>query len=60
MIVPNMVQLDITGPYEVLARVPGWHVDYNNRQPHSSLDGLTPMEFVNRSKHDHNQNRFYL
>lgn len=27
IIVPNMVQLDITGPYEVLARVPGWKVD---------------------------------
>jgi len=38
----------------------GWRIDYNNRRPHSSLDGLTPMEFVNRSKVDHNQNRFYL
>ncbi len=37
-----------------------WRIDYNNRRPHSSLDGLTPMEFVNRSKPDHNQNRFYL
>lgn len=26
VIVPNMVQLDITGPYEVLARTPGWKV----------------------------------
>lgn len=25
--VPDMVQLDITGPYEVLARTPGWTVD---------------------------------
>lgn len=25
--VPDMVQLDITGPYEVLARTPGWSVD---------------------------------
>jgi len=27
IIVPNMVQLDITGPYEVLARTPGWTLD---------------------------------
>lgn len=26
LLVENMVQLDITGPYEVLARVPGWQV----------------------------------
>src|SRR5476651_2310022 len=25
--VPDMVQLDITGPFEVLARTPGWTVD---------------------------------
>ncbi len=27
VIVPDMVQLDITGPFEVLARTPGWTVD---------------------------------
>lgn len=27
IIVPDMVQLDITGPYEVLSRVPGWTLD---------------------------------
>ena len=27
IIVPDMVQLDVTGPYEVLARTPGWTVD---------------------------------
>lgn len=27
IIVPEMVQLDITGPYEVLSRVPGWTLD---------------------------------
>jgi cyclohexyl-isocyanide hydratase len=27
VIVPEMVQLDITGPYEVLSRVPGWTLD---------------------------------
>jgi len=37
-----------------------WRRDYNNERPHSSLKGLTPMEFVSRSRQDHNQNRFYL
>lgn len=27
IVVKDMVQLDITGPYEVLARAPGWRVD---------------------------------
>ena len=27
VLVPDMVQLDATGPYEVLARIPGWSVD---------------------------------
>jgi cyclohexyl-isocyanide hydratase len=27
ILVPDMVQLDITGPFEVLARVPGWQID---------------------------------
>lgn len=27
ILVPDMVQLDITGPYEVLARAPGWTLD---------------------------------
>ncbi len=27
VIVPDMVQLDISGPFEVLARAPGWTVD---------------------------------
>jgi cyclohexyl-isocyanide hydratase len=26
VLVPRMVQLDVTGPFEVLARVPGWNV----------------------------------
>jgi len=28
VVVPNMVQLDVTGPFEVLARVPGWSVSF--------------------------------
>lgn len=27
ILVPEMVQLDLTGPFEVLARVPGWRVE---------------------------------
>jgi len=27
MLVPDMVQLDATGPYEVMARTPGWNID---------------------------------
>lgn len=37
-----------------------WRIDYNNSRPHSSLGGLTPMQFVTRSKQGHNQNRPYL
>ena len=29
--------------------------DYNARRPHTSLEGLTPMEFATRSREDHNQ-----
>ena len=32
-----------------------WRVDYNARRPHTSLEGLTPMEFASRSRQDHNQ-----
>jgi cyclohexyl-isocyanide hydratase len=27
VLVPDMVQLDATGPFEVMARVPGWNID---------------------------------
>ncbi len=37
-----------------------WRLDYNTIRPHSSLDGLTPREFTNRSLEDHNQNRLSL
>jgi putative transposase len=33
-----------------------WRTDYNLNRPHTSLDGLTPNEFVTRSKRDYNQN----
>jgi putative transposase len=35
-------------------------IEYNTVGPHSSLDGLTPMEFTNRFIRDHNQNRLSL
>jgi len=30
-----------------------WRNDYNQHRPHSSLKGLTPHEFLNRSQQDH-------
>lgn len=33
-----------------------WRNDYNRNRPHSSLDGLTPLEFATRSDQDHNRN----
>jgi putative transposase len=37
-----------------------WRVDYNTQRPHTSLDGLTPFTFANRSAMDHNHNRLWL
>ena len=34
-----------------------WRNDYNQNRPHTSLNGLTPNEFANRSDLDHNVNR---
>ena len=33
-----------------------WRNDYNCHRPHTSLDGLTPLEFVTKVNHDQNQN----
>ncbi|MGN6117987.1 MAG: IS3 family transposase [Nitrobacter sp.] len=37
-----------------------WRIDYNTTRPHTSLNGLTPTEFANRSNRGENQNRVYL
>ena len=39
--------------------VEAWRHDYNTDRPHTSLDGLTPMQFATRSQQDHNRNRSY-
>ena len=37
--------------------VAAWRNDFNHHRPHSSLAGLTPREYANRSKEDQNLNR---
>ena len=37
-----------------------WRNDYNHNRPHTSLNGLTPIEFANRSRWDQNLNRANL
>ena len=37
-----------------------WRIDYNLNRPHTSLGGLTPYEFANRSGKDHNVNKANL
>jgi len=40
--------------------IAAWRIDFNHHRPHTSLAGLTPVEYVNRSKKDQNLNRANL
>lgn len=40
--------------------IEAWRIDYNTGRPHTSLSGLTPIEFANRSERDQNLNRLSL
>ena len=40
--------------------IAAWRDDYNHHRPHSSLDGLTPREYHQRSEEDQNLNRANL
>jgi putative transposase len=40
--------------------IAAWRTDFNHHRPHTSLAGLTPVEYVNQSKKDQNLNRANL
>lgn len=40
--------------------IEAWRIDYNTLRPHTSLGGLTPIEFATRPGEGHNQNRLCL
>ena len=40
--------------------IENWRCDYNSRRPHTSLDGLTPVELATRPTKGHNQDGLYL
>lgn len=40
--------------------IESWRLDYNTGRPHTSLHGLSPVEFATRPVKGHNQNGLYL
>lgn len=52
ILLKDMVQLDLTGPFEVLARVPGWRVELVGRSldPVRTDRGLTILPTVTRER----------
>jgi transposase InsO family protein len=50
-------EADMPHPRELIAT---WRDDYNHHRPHTSLDGLTPRDFLNRSVKDQTTNRTNL
>ena len=40
--------------------IAAWRIDFNQHRPHSSLAGMTPTEYANRSMKDQNLNRANL
>ena len=40
--------------------IEAWRIDYNTHRPHTSLGGLTPIEFATRPRAAQDQNRLYL
>tara|TARA_R100000655_G_scaffold83650_1_gene123202 strand:+ start:127 stop:348 length:222 start_codon:yes stop_codon:yes gene_type:complete len=40
--------------------IAAWRTDFNHNRPHTSLSGLTPAEYANRSEEGQNQNRANL
>lgn len=48
------------GLREARTIIEAWRTDYNSARPHTSLGGLTPMEFATRSGSDQTTNRTNL
>ena len=40
--------------------IAAWRTDFNHHRPRTSLGGLTPVEYANRSEEDQNLNRANL
>lgn len=40
--------------------IAAWRTDFNHHRPHTSLTGMTPVEYAIRSEEDQNLNRAHL